>query len=207
MNKILLVDDHKIVRDGIKSALASESSFEVVGEASNGIEAVELTKKLSPNLIVMDINMPMMDGVEATKEIRKFNKNVKILILTMLEDEHYVLDALSSGINGYVFKMTGIDDFILSLKIISEGEDYFDSKVTKILLESREKSSVKKNELSSRELEILKLIAQGLTSKEIGEYLFISSHTVQKHRKNIIRKLNLHGTAELVKYSIENNLV
>jgi len=207
MNKILLVDDHKIIRDGICSAIKAEDDFEVIGEASNGNEAIALTKQLTPDIIVMDINMPGMDGVEATQEIRKFDKNVKILMLTMMEDEHYILDALSSEINGYIFKMTGLEDFIYALKIISEGESYFDSKVTKTLMNSRQKHPGKNSNLTAREIEILKLISVGLTSKEIGRKYFISSHTVQKHRKNIIKKLDLHSTAELVKYSIENGLI
>jgi DNA-binding NarL/FixJ family response regulator len=204
--KILLADDHKIVRQGISSLLKSLDSFEVVGEASNGLEAVKLTKELKPDLIIMDINMPTMDGVDASHEIRKFDSKVKILILTMMEDEHYIFDALSADINGYLFKFAGLDDLSLAVKTISEGENFFDFRVTNILLEK--KSRLKKDEstLSERETEILKLIVKGLTSIQIGEKLFISRFTVQKHRKNIIKKTKVRSTAELVKYAIDRGI-
>jgi DNA-binding NarL/FixJ family response regulator len=206
-SKILLVDDHKIVREGISSLLNSLEGFEVIGEASNGIDAVKFAKELIPDLIIMDINMPSMDGVDASHEIRKFDRKVKILILTMMEDEHYIFDALSAGINGYLFKFAGLDDLSLAIKTISEGENFFDSRVTNILLEKKGRLNTDKSPLSPRETEILKLIVQGLTSKKIGEKLFISSFTVQKHRKNIIKKTKVHSTAELVKFAIDRGLV
>ena len=207
MISVLLIDDHKIVRQGISAALKRDERIRIIGEGGDGIEAVELTKKLSPDLIIMDINMPGLDGIEAAKEIRKFDKRVKILILTMLEDKQYILDALSAEINGYLFKLAGLDDLIKAIDTISSGENYFDNTITRLLVEN---TSQYKNEIiniSVREMEVLKQIAKGFTSNEIGEKLFISPHTVKKHRKNIIRKLNLHGTAELVKFSIENNLL
>lgn len=204
--KILLADDHKIVRQGISSLLNSLDDFDVIGEASNGLEAIKLTKDLKPDLLIMDINMPSMDGVDATYEIRKFDGKVKILILTMMEDEHYIFDALSAGINGYLFKFAGLDDLSLAVQTISEGENFFDFRVTNVLLEK--KSRLKKDEtaLSEREIEVLKLIVKGLTSNQIGEKLFISRFTVQKHRKNIIKKTKVHSVAELVKYAIDRGI-
>lgn len=206
MISVLLVDDHKIVRQGISSALKIDKTIKIVGEGTDGNSAIALTKSLDPDLIIMDINMPNLDGIEAAKEIRKFNKKVKILILTMLEDENYILDALSAQVDGYLLKMAGIDDLLYAVQTISQGESYFDPRVTKIVIESKKKSEPRKVELSKRELEILLEIVEGLTSKEIGEKLFISAFTVQKHRKNILKKLNLHGTAELVRFAIENKL-
>lgn len=203
---ILIADDHKIVRQGISSLLESMQGFEIVGEASNGEEAVQLTRKLNPDLIIMDINMPLLDGVDASYEIRKFNQKIKILILTMMEDEQYIFDALSAGINGYLFKLSGIDELSTAVRTISEGENYFDFRVTNILLNKSKRLKADTVVLSKRELEILKLIVKGLTSKQIGIQLFISQFTAQKHRKNIIRKLNVSGTAELVKYAIQHGL-
>jgi DNA-binding NarL/FixJ family response regulator len=205
--KILIADDHKIVRQGISSLLESMEGFEIICEASNGLETVKLTKELNPDLIVMDINMPLMDGVDACYEIRKFNKKIKILILTMMEDEQYIFDALSAGINGYLFKLSGIDELSAAVKTISEGENYFDFRVTNILLNKRKRLSEDTALLSKRESEILRLIVKGFTSKQIGLQLFISQFTAQKHRKNIIRKLKVSGTAELVKYAIQHGLV
>lgn len=206
MINILLVDDHKIVRQGISSALKTDKDISIVGEGCDGLMAIELAKSLKPHLIIMDISMPKLDGIEAAKEIRKFDEDVKILILTMLEDENYILDALSAQVDGYLFKMAGIDDLLYAVKSIANGESYFDSRVTKIVLDSKKRSEVKNINLSKRELEILKLIVQGLTSKSIGEKLFISSFTVQKHRKNMLKKLSLHGTAELVRFAIEHQI-
>jgi two-component system, NarL family, nitrate/nitrite response regulator NarL len=204
--KLILVDDHKMVRDGLSAALKGEERFTIVGEASDGKEAVSIAKTLKPDIIVMDINMPVLDGVEAAHEIRKFDAEVKILILTMLEDEHYIFDALNANIDGYLFKMAGIDEFIAALHLLANGETYFDKKVTKILVDKHKQKENKEHKLSEREIEILRYIAQGLTSKEIGEKIFISIHTVLKHRKNILKKLNIHGTAELVKFTIENKI-
>ena len=204
--KILLADDHKIVRQGISSLLKSLEGFEVIGEASNGLEAVNFAREKKPDLIIMDINMPTMDGVDASHEIRKFDSKIKILILTMMEDEHYIFDALSAGINGYLFKFAGLDDLSLAVQTISEGENFFDFRVTNILLEKKTRLKKDKTALSKRETEILKLIVKGLTSNQIGEKLFISRFTVQKHRKNIIKKTKVHSTAELVKYAIDRGI-
>ena len=204
--KILLADDHKIVRQGISSLLKSLEGFEVIGEVSNGLEAVNFAREKKPDLIIMDINMPTMDGVDASHEIRKFDSKIKILILTMMEDEHYIFDALSAGINGYLFKFAGLDDLSLAVKTISEGENFFDFRVTNVLLEKKTRLKKDKTTLSKRETEILKLIVKGLTSNQIGEKLFISRFTVQKHRKNIIKKTKVHSTAELVKYAIDRGI-
>lgn len=204
--KILLADDHKIVRQGISSLLKSLQGFEVIGEASNGLEAVNFTREKKPDLIIMDINMPTMDGVDASHEIRKFDSKVKILILTMMEDEHYIFDALSAGINGYLFKFAGLDDLSLAVQTISEGENFFDFRVTNVLLEKKNRLKKDKSALSERETEVLRLIVKGLTSSQIGEKLFISRFTVQKHRKNIIKKTKVHSTAELVKYAIDRGI-
>lgn len=205
--KILLVDDHILVRQSIASVIKSKVDLEIIGEASSGLQAVNLTRKLNPDLIIMDINLPEMDGVEAAHKIREFNKTVKILILTMMENEHYIMDALSANINGYIFKMSDIDNLLYAIDLIKNGEDYFEPRVTKYILSDIKKSKSNKDLLSDRESEILKLIVEGLTAKVIADKLFISHHTVQKHRKNILQKLNVKGTAELVRLTIEKKLI
>ncbi|MBX2975415.1 MAG: response regulator transcription factor [Ignavibacteriaceae bacterium] len=203
--KILLVDDHKLVRDGIASVLNSTNKYQIIGEAANGKEAVEAVFKLNPDLVLMDINMPLLDGVEAAHQIRKKNKSIKIIILTMMEEDRYILDALSADINGYLFKMTGIDDLLFAVESVISGENYFDSRVTKVLVNKHKSKKEDNVTLSKREVEILSLITSGVRSRQIAEQLFISVFTVQKHRKNILKKLNLHSIAELVKYGIEHN--
>lgn len=205
--KILVVDDHKIVRQGVISIVQTIPGCEVIGEGANGKEAVELVRQLQPDLVVMDISMPEMDGVEAAHGIRQFNKTIKILIVTMLEDEHYLFDALSADINGYLFKMASIDDIRTAIERIGRGDSYFDPKITKIILDKNKSHSGFKQILSERETEVLRCIANGFTSVEIGNKLFISQFTVQKHRKNILKKLDIRGTAELVKYAIEHKIV
>lgn len=201
-----MVDDHQIVREGIANILKSLDNFDIVAEASNGAEAVKLVKINKPDIVMMDINMPVMDGVEASHQIRMFDDKVKILILTMMEDEQYVYDALSANINGYIYKMGGLDDLVKAINTISSGENYFDFRVTNILLnKSMQKESVASG-LTKREIEIVKHISSGLTSREIGELLFISKFTVQKHRKNILKKLQIKGTAELIKFALTNRL-
>lgn len=207
MIRVVLIDDHKLVRQALRIALNTNSLISVVGEGEDGLEAVQLTKDLDPDIIVMDIMMPIMDGIEAVKEIKKFNSKVKILLLTMITDENYILDALSQDVDGCMFKFGGIDDLTLAINKILNNEKYYDSKITKIVLDSRNNNPTSKFNLTKRELEILKLIVEGLTSKEIAEKLFISLFTAQKHRKNLLSKLGVHGTAELVRFTMENRIV
>ena len=204
---ILLADDHILVRQSIASVIQNNKNMLIVGEASNGLEAVQLAKDLKPDMIIMDINMPQMDGVEASHKIREFDQTVKIVILTMMENEHFIMDALSANINGYLFKMSNIDKLLSAIETVMQGEDYFEPRITNYILADYKKVKESKNLLSERETEILKLIIEGFTAKQIAEQLFISHHTVQKHRKNILQKLNVKGTAELVKLTIEKKLI
>lgn len=207
--RILLVDDHKMVREGLKMALEFENIFDLVGEANNGLEGVEKTKELNPDIIIMDIDMPQLNGIEAAVKIREFNSEVKILILTMLNDEDLVFNALSAGVDGYIYKMAEITLFKEAVNAMAEGETYFSQEVTNLVIKSHLRSENKptQNSLSEREIEVLKLIVDGLTSQQIADKLFISYFTVAKHRKNIGDKLGIKNTAGLIKYSIENNLV
>ncbi len=213
--KVLLVDDHKWVRQGFKLALESKYDINIVGEASDGNEAIEKTKELIPELILMDINMPNLNGIEAAKQIREFNKDVKIIILTMLDNERFIFEALTAGINGYIYKDSEITELAKAIEQVMEGEDYFNKEVTKKIIDYHTgknisefyQESTQSNPLTKRELEVVKLVSEGYTSKVIAEKLFISPFTVVKHRKNIIKKLSAKNFNEVISYAIANGLL
>lgn len=203
--KILLVDDHLIVRDGIKLVLQSDPGLELVGEAGNGQEAVVLCHDLQPDVIIMDIDMPVMNGIDAVKEIRKTNKDVKIIILTMYEKESFLLDGISSGINGYLYKMASMDELLQAVHSVYSGMEIYSPKITQILSAHLNKKSNDDNTgekgdvyLSSREKEIVIQIASGKSNKQIAEDLFLSIFTVKNHRKNIMHKLGFKKVNQLV---------
>jgi len=212
--KLLIADDHTLLRDGLKAVFQTENVFEVIGEASDGEMALMLAKKLKPDVIVLDINMPRLNGIEVAKKIREEDKEIKILILSMHDNEKLIVEAVSVGINGYVLKMSDMEEFIEGVKEVYLGKDYFPTGVAKKILSGikgrvdqiRNKSDDIKPILTKREKEIINLIVAGLTSQEIAEKLFISYFTVGKHRKNIIKKLRLKNTADLVRYALNNEL-
>lgn len=210
--KIILADDHTILRDGLKAVLKTDKTIDILGESGDGEETILLVKKLNPDIVILDINMPKLNGIETARKIRKFNSTVKILILTMYEQENYIFDAVTSGINGYIFKMSDTDEFLTAIKKLAAGEDYFSEKILKTVFKGFQESSnnyitLGKYHLTVREKEILQLIARGFTSQEIAEKLFISYFTVSKHRKNILEKLRLKNTAELIHFSIKEGLI
>ncbi len=213
--KILIAEDHVIVREGLIAALEIEPQFEVIAEAGNGIEAIEEAEKNNPDIIIMDIDMPKLDGLAAAKKIKGINPEKKILILTMYNNNQFILDALSCGVDGFVFKMADMEELHKAIKLISEGETYFDEKVKKMINTSAErtktfKSSVEEMQeeygISDREKEIIQLISRGYTSNKIAEELVISPHTVKNHRKNILQKLELTNTYELISFAIKHGL-
>lgn len=213
--KILLVDDHKMVREGLKSVINSKDELKVIGEANSGDEAIEKAIKLKPHVIVMDINMPGMNGIEAAKKIKEINSGIKILMLTMIDNEKFIIDALSSGVEGYLYKDADISELIKAIKKIVAGEEYLNKEITeKILryvtgrnLTSYNSGKISPPPLTPREIEIVGLIAKGLTSRAAAEKLFISEYTVIKHRKNIIRKLKVKNFTEVVSYAITNGII
>jgi len=213
--KVLLVDDHKWVRQGFKLALESKFDINIVGEAGDGNEAIEKTKELIPELILMDINMPNLNGIEAAKQIREFNKDVKIIILTMLDNERFIFEALTAGINGYIYKDSEITELAKAIEQVMEGEDYFNKEVTKKIIDYHTGKNISEfyqettqsNPLTKREMEVVKLVSEGYTSKVIAEKLFISPFTVVKHRKNIIKKLSAKNFNEVISYAIANGLL
>lgn len=210
--KIFIADDHAILRDGLKLVLKTDNSIEIIGEADDGLKTLDSVEKLNPDVLLIDINMPGLSGIEVTRKIRLKNNRMKILFLTMYEQEDIIVEAMLSGANGYLFKMADMDELIVAIKKINSGEDYFNEKVSKIALKSLQQTvhraqEIKKPHLTTRELEILKLIVKGFTSQQIADSLFISYFTVGKHRKNILEKLGQKNTAELVHFALKEGLI
>jgi DNA-binding NarL/FixJ family response regulator len=211
---ILIVDDHEVVRRGLRVLIEPHPEWEVCGEAMTGREAVEKAKKLKPDVVVMDIAMPELNGLEATRQILKAAPRTGVLILTMHESEQLVRDVLEAGAQGYVLKTAAGRDLVNAIEALSKHEAFFTSSVAKILLKGyREKGSWDERSgdspslLSPREREIIQLLAEGKSNNEVAETLYISAKTVETHRAHIMEKLNLHSIAELVHYAIRNKIV
>ena len=208
--KILIVDDHKMIRDGIKSMLQGEMDYVVVGEASNGKEALGKLEDIEVDLAIMDINMPEMNGVECTIEINKNYVNTKVLALTMHDEELYLAKMMEAGAVGYILKDLGKDELLRAIREIVNGKHYFSPEITisviKELTSPTKQFSLIDNPLTIRELEVLELICQEFTNQEIANNLSISIRTVDAHRRNLLEKTASKNTAGLVKYSFNNKL-
>jgi len=194
--KILLVDDHAIMRDGIKALLSIYDDIEVVGEASEGREAVEMARELNPDVVVMDISMPGMDGLEVTRRLTKRNPGMKVIILTQHDNREYILSAIKVGAAGYIPKKALGSDLISAIRAVHSGDSFLYPSAAKTLIDDYRKQAEQPDiyeSLTEREREILKLIAEGLTSREIANALYISQKTVQGHRTKIMEKLDLHN--------------
>ena len=209
--RILLADDHPLVRSGLIKLLEPFKEFVIVGEASDGEEAVAMTKKLEPDVVVIDLSMPKLNGVEATKIILKNNPSSKVLVLTMHDNEEYVYQILKSGAGGYILKNSGREELAAAIQAVAKGERFFSPRVSEIMVEAYLKRADTREEhiindkdipLTKREKEILFFIADGLNNNQIAEKLFISPRTVDTHRTNIMQKLNIHDTANLVRYAL-----
>jgi len=213
--KILVVDDHPLVRFGVINQLKSSEEYIVVGEAEDGEDAIAKTKALTPDLVIMDIFMPGLSGIEATKLIKKKYPDTKILILTGFENEDYVYQIIRSGAGGYVLKSVEKEELLEAVAAVVRGEKFFSPRISKLILENfirkaeGQKTQMPGDEdiLTKREKEIVALVADGLTNQQIAEKLFISARTVDTHRTNIMQKLNIHDVANLVRYAIEKGLV
>lgn len=211
--RVLLADDHAIVREGIKRILAEEPDIEVVGEAGDGLEAVEMAKKLKPDVAILDITMPALNGIDATRQIRSSLPNTHTLTLTMHEDDTYVFQLLKAGAAGYVVKRAAATDLVQAVRAAQRGEAFLYPSVAKAVvadyLKRLEEGEGKEmyDGLTEREKEILTLIADGATNQEIARKLFISIKTVQTHRAHIMEKLNLHDRTKLVRYAIRKGLI
>jgi DNA-binding NarL/FixJ family response regulator len=206
--KILLADDHRVFIEGMRSLLKEVNGFEVVGEAENGKILVEKALALKPDVVLTDVQMPEMDGIEATRLIKKQWPEVKIIVLTMLNESMFIKKMLEAGASGYLIKTVDKDELINAIKKVATGEKYFAADVTSKLMNdfSAKPSTSTLDSLTKREKEILVLIAQGLTDKEIAEKVFLSALTVTTHRKNILSKLGLKNKVELTRFAMEHKL-
>jgi len=209
--KILIADDHRILRQGIRSLLAPQPDFEVVGETADGPETLKETFRLKPDVVLMDIGMPNLNGFEATRQIKKKLPEVKVLVLTMYLDDEYVLQALQSGASGYVLKDVAVEELVTAIRAVNNDQYYLSPSISRTVIDAylrkTEKGEKEPSELlTAREKEIVQLIAEGYTNKEIAAKLYISVKTVDAHRSHIMEKLDIHDVALLVKYAIRKGI-
>ena len=211
--KILIADDHGVVRKGLRLLLEQYPEIEVVGEAANGREAVQKAADLRPDVLILDVAMPLLNGIEAAEQVRKANSTVGIIMLTMHADEGYVLRALNAGVKGYLLKESAEEDLLRAVRAVAQAKPFFSPAITQAMLEDymrmlkQEGLSDTFELLTPREKEVLQLLAEGKTNKEAATILDVSLYTVESHRTNMMQKLNLHNTAEIVLYAVRKNLV
>jgi DNA-binding NarL/FixJ family response regulator len=205
--KILLADDHTIVRQGLKLILSAHADLEVVGEAANGREAVELADKLRPDIVLMDVQMPELNGIDATKKMVAANPRIRILVLSMHKESVYVREILKAGARGYILKDAIDTELLNAIRSVAKGDGYISPAVAGALNDKVKDPSNPVDMLSAREREVLLLIAEGKTNKEIATHLNLSVYTVDSHRGKIMEKLNLHSAGELVRFAMKNGLV
>ena len=212
--RILLVDDHTVVRAGLRMLLGADPELQIVGEAENGAQALRLTDELAPDVVLMDISMPDMNGIEATRKIKEQNPNVVVLALTMHEDDQYFFEMLAAGASGYVPKRAAPNDLLSAIHAVHNGGVFLFPSVARVLVQDYVQRAARAGAaghsfdvLTEHEREVLALIAQGLSNQEIADQLVISAKTVNRHRENIMAKLNLHSRVELVRYAIEKGLI
>ena len=206
--KVLIVDDDALIREGLKIILEIEKDIEVVGCARDGQEAVEMCGRLIPDIVLMDIRMPIMDGVLGTKQIKNQFKNIKVVILTTFKDDEYIKEAIKSGAEGYILKNQSSDSIIESLRAVNKGNNVFEREVAGTLsamLKNEKKIDFGKLELSTRELEILKLVGEGFTNKEISDKLFLGEGTVRNYVTTLLEKLNFRDRTQLAIFYVKNS--
>lgn len=211
--RVLICDDHTILREGIRLLLNAQTDIEVVGEASDGRDAVAQARALKPDVILMDIAMPSLNGLEATKQIHHDDPNARVLVLTMYESDEYVAQMLEAGATGYVLKKVAGSELVYAIRAVYHGEAFLYPSITKRLVEDylrrvemgQERTSL--DILTDREREILQLIAEGHTSKEIADMLSLSIRTVQNHRAHVMQKLGIHDRGDLIKYAIQKGII
>jgi DNA-binding NarL/FixJ family response regulator len=205
--RVLIADDHPLFRQGIRSLIEQDSGIAVVGEAGDGFELLEMIKRVQADLVIMDIAMPRIQGLDATQELKKISPGTRVLILTMHNSRQYLYHAMSVGADGYLLKEDAHDDLVTAIRTIQKGKFYISplvaDQVTDLLVQKSRGAELDQDPLSPREREVLKLVAEGRSSKEIAQLLFISTMTVQNHRANIKRKLNLRRNTDLIKYAMD----
>jgi DNA-binding NarL/FixJ family response regulator len=205
--RVLLADDHQIVRQGLRGLL-EKAGHVVIGEAADGHEALKLARTLSPDIAVLDLSMPLLNGLDTAREMRRISPEIKTILLTMYTDKHYVLQAMKAGAKGYVLKSQAAEDLIRAIREISRGEVYLSPSVASSVVDAYlDKTDTPLDPLTPRERQILQLIAEGNTTKEVARLLNISFKTAESHRNHIMKKLDIHEVATLVRYAIQQGLV
>ena len=208
---ILLADDHRLVREGLRRLIEEHEDFRVIGEATNGEEAVELVKTMSPDVAILDISMPRLSGIDATRKISKTGSDTKVLILSMHANQSYVEEVLRAGASGYVLKDAAAADLMQAIEAVRAGESFLSPSVTQHVVEALarpgDRPAVAASQLTDRERQVLTLIADGLSSKQIAEQLGVSLKTIESHRANLMDKLDIHKVSGLVRFAIRAGLV
>ncbi len=221
--KLMLVDDHDVVRTGLRSFLETQSGFEVIAEAKNGKQALEKAKEMQPDIVLMDITMPDMDGIEATLQFKKLYPDCQILVLTVHADKQYFMKMMEVGASGYITKQAAADELVAAIKAVAAGHVYLQPALARWLLEdyqqlakgitlptleeTNEKDTIGLDILSERERQVLELVGEGLNNHDIGKKLGLSPKTIARHRERIMKKLNMHSRTELVKFAIRTGLI
>ena len=211
--KVLLAEDHTIVRKGLRSLLDGETDIEVIGEAEDGREAVQKTQQLRPDIVLMDITMPGLNGLEATRQIKKRFPEVKVLVLTMHANEEYILQVLQAGASGYVVKQAVVGELVSALRAVQRGDSFLSPSICRRVVEEYIRQAAARaerdsyGELTEREREVLQLIAEGHSNKSIADSLSISVKTVETHRAHLLEKLGIGSTAELIRYAIRKKVI
>ena len=211
--RILVADDHGVVRKGLRLILERHDGLEVIGEAADGREAVRLAEELSPDIVIMDVGMPRLNGIDATAQILHRNPRAGVIILSMHSDEGYIVRALSAGAKGYLLKDSLEEDLIQAVRVVAQGRPFFSPRITQTLLDDYVRQLRQKglqdsyDLLTEREKEVLQLISEGKSNKEVATILGLSVYTVETHRTNLMQKLNLHNTAEIVLYAVRKKII
>jgi len=207
--KIAIVDDHGIIRAGIKSVLAGHSKYEVCAEGANGEEALKLVEEFKPDILLLDISMPKLGGFDIIARVKRLSPKTKIIIISVYKLGAFVLKALRQGVSGYLNKDNVAEELILALERVSRGEVYLGQAMAEYLAQTvrEQKKPAIENILNEREMDILRLVVEGKTAKEMAEVLFLSRRTVENYKNSILKKLNLHKTSDLIKYSFENKII
>lgn len=210
--RVLVVDDHAIMRDGIRALINEQDDMHVIGEAEDGRAAVELAGRMHPDVVLMDIAMPLLNGLEATRQIKRDHPEIQVLVLTMYDHEEYVRQVLATGASGYILKRAAATDLVTAIRAVARGDAVLSPAVTRLVINEylradTVQSDDENEKLTPREREVLQLIAEGHTSREIARLLDLSIKTVQAHRTSLMQKLDIHDRGELIKYAIQKKII
>lgn len=205
--RLLLADDHALVRQGLKAFLERQG-FQVACEASNGQEALQMAEKARPDVAILDISMPLLNGINAARELKKTSANAKVILLTKHDEDHYVIEALRAGVGGYVLKSQVANDLVHAIQEVCRGSVYLSPGISRAVVGAYlSETNVPADPLSARERQVLQLVGEGKSTKEIARHLGVSVKTIESHRARVMRKLNIHETASLVRYAIRRGLI